>query len=148
MIVTPRGPLPIDHHALGAACERLDVRMLVLFGSHATGSPAPGPESDVDIALAFDRAGSRPGWWECHESLSPAFGGAPLDVVFLADADPLFRWEIMRAGRLLWGDPIEHLEFRAFAYRDYTDSEDLRMLERQLFERKMALVRQRLHAPS
>ena len=122
--------------------------MVVLFGSHATGVPAPGPESDVDLALAFHPGRGRGQFWDCYEGLSDAFPGATLDLVFLTDADPLFRWEIMRRSRLLWGEPLDYLEYRAFAFRDYVDSADLRELERSLFERKMALVRERLRAAS
>lgn len=122
--------------------------MVVLFGSHAAGLPAPGQDSDVDLALAFQPGCRRRRLWDYYEDLRDAFPGAPLDIVFLADADPLFRWEIMRQGRLLWGDPLEHLDYRAFAFRDFVDSADLRALERRLFEKKMALVRERLRAAS
>ena len=75
------------------------------------------------------------------EGLEPAFPGRNLDPVRLADADPLFRWEIMEPGLLLYGDPLDFLEYRAFAYRDFVDSADLRALERTLFEKRMAYVR-------
>jgi uncharacterized protein len=84
--------------------------------------------------------------WACHEALADVFPDAPLDLVLLPDADPLFRWEITRAGVLLWGDPLDFLEYRAFAYRDFVDSAGLRALERVLFEKKMALIRERLNA--
>lgn len=148
MIEIPPGTLQVDHAALSSACARLELRMVVLFGSHAVGLPAPGPDSDVDLALSFHPGGQRRRFWDYCEELSAVFPGASLDIVFLADADPLFRWEIMRQGRLLWGDPLEHLEYRAFAFRDFVDSADLRALERRLFERKMALVRERLRAAS
>lgn len=140
--------LQVDRAALDLACVHLELRMVVLFGSHATGQPAPGPASDVDLAVAFHPGRERAGWWDTHKALSDVFPGAELDLAFLADADPLFRWEIMREGKLLWGDPLDHLEYRAFAYRDFVDSADLRSLERHLFERKMALVRERLRAAS
>ena len=122
--------------------------MVVLFGSWATGLPAPGPESDVDLALSLPAGRPRVRRGDCYDGLRDAFPHRSLDVVLLADADPLFRWEIMRAGKLLWGDPVEHLEYRAFAFRDFVDSADLRALERGLFHRKMALVRERLRAAS
>jgi uncharacterized protein len=78
--------------------------------------------------------------------LSPPFGDASLDLAFLDHADPLFRWEIMRQGVLLWGDPDDFLEFRSFAFRDFVDSEDLRALERILFEKKLAYIRRQLDA--
>jgi predicted nucleotidyltransferase len=148
MAAPPLTSLHIDRPALDAACARLALRLVVLYGSHATGEPPAGPDSDVDLALGFERGAEREGWWECHEALRAAFPGAPLDIAFLADADPLFRWEIMRQGKLLWGDPMDYLEYRAFAFRDFVDSADLRALEGRLFDRKMALIHERLRAAS
>lgn len=137
-----------DGALLDAACRRLGLRMLVLFGSYATGTPGQGPDSDVDLAMAVQAGHPRSSIWEYHTELAAVFPDQSLDLVFLADADPLFRWEIVRHGTLLWGDPLDYLEYRAFAFRDFIDSADLRALERRLFEKKMAFVRQRLHAAS
>jgi hypothetical protein len=65
-----------------------------------------------------------------------------------ADADPLFRWEIMDRATLLYGDLDEFLEYRAFAYRDFVDSADLRALERTLSDYKLERIRERLRAAS
>ena len=148
MAAPPLASLHVDRPALAAACTRLALRLVVLYGSHATGEPPVGEDSDVDLALAFERGAERTGWWECHAALRCAFSDAPLDVAFLADADPLFRWEIMRRGKLLWGDPLEHLEYRAFAFGVFVYSVVLRSVDRRLFERKMALIHERLRAAS
>jgi uncharacterized protein len=140
---THGGPsLDYDAAALEAAAERLGARMVVLFGSFATGNPPPGPDSDIDIALSLRPGTAPPGHLRMLEALEPAFPGRNLDPVRLADADPLFRWEIMEPGLLLFGDPLDFLEYRAFAYRDFVDSADLRALERTLFEKRMAYVRE------
>jgi predicted nucleotidyltransferase len=133
---------------LEAACTRLGVRLLVLFGSHAPGGLPPRPESDLDLAVSFRRGVTPPSWFNLHEQIAPAFPHAALDLVFLATADPLFRWEIMDRAVLLHGDIDEFHEYRAFAYRDFNDSADLRALEQTLFEKKMTLIRERLRAAS
>lgn len=138
--------LNFDMALLDSACTRLGLRMLVLFGSHATGDPPPGPDSDVDLAVSFTDRHRNPSVWDAQRELSPIFGAHTLDVVFLRDADPLFRWEIVKEGNLLWGDAIDFLNYRAFAFRDFIDSADLRRLERTLFEKKMNFIRKRLNA--
>jgi predicted nucleotidyltransferase len=140
--------MTVNQEILEAACERLGVRMLVLFGSRVPGGLLPRPESDVDIALSFRPDVPRPSWFDVYEQLTPAFPDAALDLVSLETADPLFRWEIMDRAALLHGDIDEFLEYRAFAYRDFVDSADLRALERTLFEKKMARIRERLGAAS
>ncbi len=47
-------------------------------------------------------------------------------------------------GVCLYGDPDDFFEYRAYAYRDYMDSRDLRILEDKLFRKKMDHVRRRL----
>jgi predicted nucleotidyltransferase len=138
-------PPAFDRDALEAVSRRLGFRRVVLFGSRVTGSPPPTEESDLDIAVS--RSGDAPtSFWESHQALSEIFEGEKLDLVDLDTADPLFRWEIVRGGVLLWGDELDFLEFRAFAYRDFIDSADLRELERTLSAKKLAYVKRALDA--
>ena len=141
-------PILIQPDALRAASERIGARLIVLFGSYAPGGLTPQPDSDVDLALAFRREMPRRDWWRLYEELGEAFPGRTLDLADLADADPLFRWEIMERGVLLHGSVDDFLELRAFAYRDYVDSADLRALEQTLFEKKLAYIRGQLRAAS
>ncbi|MBI4545884.1 MAG: nucleotidyltransferase domain-containing protein [Gemmatimonadetes bacterium] len=138
--------IEFDAALLDAVSKRLGLRRVILFGSRATREPPPLPESDIDLAISFTAPACRASWWDCHTELASVFPDAQVDLAFLADANPLFRWEIARDGLLLWGDPLDHLEFRAFAFRDFMDSGDLRALERSLFEKKLAWIRRRLHA--
>jgi predicted nucleotidyltransferase len=130
-----------DPARLEAACERLGLRLVVLFGSRAIGRPPPTPESDLDLAVRAGPAGVNGGLLACHEELSRVFSGEVLDLVLLNAADPLLRWEAMRAGIPLYGDPDDFLEYRAYAYRDFVDSADLRELEEVLFRKKMDYLR-------
>lgn len=86
--------------------------------------------------------------WAYHEALGELFPGESLDLSFIDGADPLFRWEILRRGALLWGDPDAYCELRAFAFKEFVDSADLRELEQTLSERKLARVKQLLGAAS
>jgi predicted nucleotidyltransferase len=134
-----------DGDRLAVVAEELGLELVVLFGSRATGSPPPGPESDVDIAL-LTRPGRGAGLADAYAGLDGVFGEADLDLVLLHRADPLFRYEIMRRGVLLYGDVDRFLECRAAAYREYTDSRDLLELEAVLVERKLARIARTLDA--
>ena len=128
-------PLAYDADALGRVCDDLGLKLVVLFGSRATGTPPPTPESDLDLAVW---AGTRLDFWACRKALADVFDGYRLDLALLERADPLFRHEIMRAGRCLWGDADRFADYRAFAYRAFVDAADLRALEDVLFRKKMA----------
>lgn len=137
--------LRYDVAKLESACRDLGVSMLVAYGSRAGGRPGPTPESDLDLAL---RGPGPPSWDRlsvCLRRLGDVFPDYPLDLVFLGEADPLFRWEIMGNGMLLFGDPLAFLEYRAFAYKDFVDSADLRRVEQVLFRKRMDWIRKQLH---
>ena len=126
---------------LAQVARDMGLRLVVLFGSRAKGRPPPAPDSDVDIAvLGMPVARSQDGF----EALSEVFPDHPLDVVRLEDADPLFRQEIMHKGVLLWGDPNLFCDYRAYAYRDFTDAADLFALEKALFWKKMKRLEEQL----
>lgn len=141
--------LPVyDAERLDAACRDLDLKLVVLFGSRATGSPPPTAESDLDLAVWTGAPNARERFWTLHRALAEAFAGHVLDLVVLDTTDPLFRHEIMRAGVLLWGDQDRFFDYRAYAYRAFVDSADLRALEDALFRKKMAYIRRTLHGAS
>ena len=52
MRVEPQGSqLHYDPSHLAAVCRELGLRLLVLYGSRATGTPPPTPDSDLDLAV-------------------------------------------------------------------------------------------------
>jgi predicted nucleotidyltransferase len=130
---------------LAQVAQEMGLRLVVLFGSRAKGSPPPTLDSDVDIAvLGMPDARYRDGF----EALYEVFPDHPLDVVRLESADPLLRQEIMHRSVLLWGDPTLFSEYRAYAYRDFTDAADLFALERALFAKKMKRLEEELRDSS
>ncbi len=133
---------PHDAAALAAALAEMGARFVAAFGSRVTGRPWPTENSDIDLAvrLAAPEAGRR--FWEVRQAFAAVFPDHDVDVVLLDTADPLLRWEIMGPGVLLAGDIDEFLEYRAYAYRDFVDSADLRALEDRLFRKKLGWLRE------
>ncbi len=132
--------LDFDAERLAEAGRQHKLQLIILYGSYA--KDLAKTESDVDIAVLGCPADA---FWECYESLSALFPRHSLDMVRLEDADPLFRYEVMRDAVLLYGDPDMFCEYRAFAFRDFIDSADLFALEDTLFRKKMARMKERLH---
>ena len=58
-----------------------------------------------------------------------------LDLKSLNRVDPFFRYEVVRDGQLLYGDPTDYEDYKAYAFRAFEDSKDLRELERVLIEK-------------
>lgn len=137
--------LHYDSAQLEQTCRQLGFQLVVLFGSRASGKPPPRPESDVDLAVL---GATESELWSAYQTLAAVFPEYTLDFASLYTADPLFRHEIMRSGILLYGDPDLFCDYRAYAYRDFMDSADLRSLEEALFKKKMAYIAEQLYGPS
>jgi predicted nucleotidyltransferase len=126
---------------MGRECR---LRFVILHGSYATGKERPG--SDLDIAIVGKEELSSDERMSIYTALDDIFGDSPereLDVKTLHHADPLFRYLVVRDGVLLYGDPTDYNEFKAYAFRDYMDSKDLRELEYAITRAKQQTLTQR-----
>ena len=129
---------------LDRVCRNFRIRLLILFGSRATSPPLITPESDLDLAVLLNPEQPANRFIECIQDLFELFSLYDADIALLNYTDPLFRYEVMKDGVLLFGDLDDFLEYRAFAFRDFMDSKDLRDLEEQLYNKKMAYIRKEL----
>jgi predicted nucleotidyltransferase len=85
----------------GWAEEEPACRLLVLFGSEATGGT--WAESDVDVAVACDPVPSPRERLRMIGELEDRCGGRRADVVFLGpETDPVLRHEVFRDGEPLY----------------------------------------------
>lgn len=85
----------------GWAEEEPACRLLVVFGSEATGDT--WTESDVDVAVACDPVPSPRERLRMIGELEERCGGRRADVVFLGPGtDPVLRHEVFRGGELLY----------------------------------------------
>lgn len=113
-----------------------NLRFIILHGSRARNSPRKG--SDLDIAILGKNLITFDETLEIHDELGRVLGDnkeRELDLKTLHKVDPLFRFEVVKDGILLYGDRTEFDEFRLYALRDYIDSYDLRKLESILLKR-------------
>ena len=121
-----------------------DLCFIILHGSQATGTAGAG--SDVDVAVLGSRPLPFDEYLALFGELAEVFGegsGRELDLKTLHGVDPLFRYQVTRGGILLYGDPTAYEEFKAFAFRDYMDSADLRELEKLLLQKSIQKLSQR-----
>ncbi|MBI2443710.1 MAG: nucleotidyltransferase domain-containing protein [Candidatus Magasanikbacteria bacterium] len=128
--------LKFDAKKLSRVARQNDLKFVILHGSYAAGKTRP--DSDVDIAvlahqkLPFDKYMSLQGkLGEIFED----YQNHPERDLDLKDAygvDPFFRYEIVRGGKLLYGNPAAYEEFKAGALRAYEDAAPLFALEHAL----------------
>lgn len=117
------------------------LRFIILHGSYAKG--VPRERSDLDLAYVGGRTHDLDEYLGIFQALEKVFGNSAereLDVKALHHADPLFRYQVVSSGKLLYGDPADYEEFKLYAYRDYGDSYDLRRLQDHLLEKSIAEI--------
>lgn len=116
--------------------ERLRLKLLLLHGSYGAGRAKP--ESDLDIAFLSKGTPDGKIFSELFHALGEIFGNdqnRELDIASLHRADPLFRYEVAKNSRLLYGDVRDFDDFKRHAFVQYQDSRDLRKLERFLIDK-------------
>lgn len=139
MELTEKQKLQLDEFA-----RQNQIRSIVLFGSQLQVLPREG--ADFDIAVS--REERRPLMSDFNlysqilEGLSAILGIAyeKIDLTDLDRANILLRYEITSGGRLLYGDELEYLELKSFAFRDYVDAVRLRDLEDFLIRKRQKLI--------
>ena len=116
-------PLPTDVEARLARvpelCRRHGARLCYLFGSLASRAPRPRPAGDVDLAVL---GGPDTDLWALRLDLGDALGTERIDVVDLARASEVTRFEIIRTGRLLHA--VDEASENAFELRTLAEYKD------------------------
>jgi len=123
---------------LNSVLKKHRLKFIILHGSYAKGTAHK--ESDVDIALFAGRLVDAPKIFDIYGEIDEVLRGlnlGELDIKFIDRADPLFRYLVVRSSILLAGNESDYNEFKAYAFRDYLDSADLRMLERKMIDYKI-----------
>lgn len=113
-----------------------NLKLILLHGSYANNTFTV--QSDLDIALLGKKPIEFDELLTIYGELSDAFGGIggrELDIKSLDKADPLFCYQISKNSKLLYGDVSDYNEFRAYAFINYFDSQDLFRLENVLINK-------------
>lgn len=128
---------------LDTVAHRHQLKFVVLHGSYATGKEHVG--SDIDIAVLGKNTIDYKQQLELYGDFANIFGDSSereLDFKTLQQVDSLFRYLVIRDGVLLYGNQTAYDEFRAYAYRDYVDSQDLRDIEKHLVKKNIQILSQ------
>lgn len=115
------------------------IKFVVLFGSQAKG--VTREDSDFDIAVYMDEFSDLDKYNEVLFGLAKIFGvfEDKIDLTDLKNANPLLRYEITSRGNLLYGNELDYLNLKAFAFRDYINAKPLMDLEYFLIKKKQKL---------
>src|SRR3989304_7276380 len=120
------------------------IRFIVLFGSQTQTISREG--ADFDIAVSVQGRKSFMSDFELYSRILDGLStilGIPYDKIDLSDLDNaniLLRYEITLKGELLYGNELDYLELKSFAFRDYIDAGKLNDLEALLIRKRQKML--------
>ncbi len=124
----------INKEKLAYLAREYDLSFVILHGSYARGTQRK--DSDIDIAVVSKTKLDFQRYFDLNHSFSEIFDDSlkekELDFKSLGHADPLFRYEVVRDGVLLYGNEADYEEYKAVSARMYEDARPLFELERTL----------------
>ena len=122
-----------------AIAEKYGLRFVYFFGSEAEkgrvylekGKVTPFPFSDLDVAVAFEKALAEPmeTYGHLYKEISETLDPFDVDLVFMQDVNTLFKYEIIRGVRIYVRDEFDADEFEEEIMKR---SEDLLVKKRRL----------------
>jgi predicted nucleotidyltransferase len=115
--------------------EEHQLFLAILHGSAAKDQMRK--DSDIDIGVLGKKVISFDELIELINEFTDVFRTNEVDVKSLHNTNPLFRYQVMRDGILLYGNQRDFNSFKAYAYRDYMDSQDLLKLKRTLIKKRL-----------
>jgi predicted nucleotidyltransferase len=107
------------------------VKLVILFGSQATGHVRPG--SDTDVAVLADHVLSLAEKSDLSQELAKELKVSEdiIDIVDLQIASPLLQQQISTHGKLLRGSADDWLRWRVLAWKRYLGTAKFRRLREQ-----------------
>ncbi len=126
--------LKINKEKIKKIAQKYNLEIVLLFGSQVNGRAKP--DSDIDIAYSAQKLLSTKEKIDLNNDLCDFFKKDIVDQVDIRNANPLLLYEISQNSKLLFGKKIGYLEFKAFAFRNYIDSESLFNLEELLIKKR------------
>lgn len=120
--------------ALEDLAGRFDLRLILLFGSHAGGVTHAASDLDIAVQTRVGRGLSTATWLDLLAGLGAIFPGQSIDLAVIDRADPLFLKQITGRCELLAGRARDLHELRMYAYRRYQDHKPYLAMERRFVE--------------
>lgn len=115
--------------------KKYDLRFIILYGSYAKNQVRP--DSDIDIAVLGNKIVDFSQIVDLNNEFIDLLHFNEIDVKSLHRTNPLFRYQVTRDGILLFGNENDYNHFKAYAFRDYIDSQNLFKLRDILTQRRL-----------
>jgi len=124
--------------AVGKLAGKYGLKFAILYGSQA--GDRIKKDSDIDVAVLGNKFLDFQKIIKLSGELSDLIDEDDLDLKSLHGADPLFRYEVVNGGILIFGDELEYVRFQTYGFRDYMDSSSLLRLKEAMVKKRLGLI--------
>ncbi|MDP3764689.1 MAG: nucleotidyltransferase domain-containing protein [bacterium] len=127
--------------------QNRNLKFAVVFGSAASGLMRDSSDTDIAVLQKNHIPLDYRSFLDINSELTDALalGFRKIDLVDLATANILLRYEATQNGILLYGDETDYQNYRTFAFKDYIDSQSLRDLESLIIRKRQSALATQLN---
>lgn len=117
--------------------------LVLLFGSRVKG--ITGFDSDFDIAYQAARALTGNEKINLNCVFMDVFHSDKIDMVDIAQANPLLKYEIFKNSQLLFGQEFDYQTLKTRAFRCYVDAQPLFQLQDALLKKRHNILKEKIY---
>lgn len=125
--------------------KKYNLNLVLLFGSQVKNKKYLHRESDFDIAYLSRRELTGKEIIDLNCDFIDFFHCDRIDLVDLKKDNPLLKYEIAQNSKLLYGEEMDYLEFKATAFKSYIDHQPLFKLEDILIRKRHEFLKESIY---
>lgn len=130
-----------DEYMLKSLADKLNIRLVLVFGSYASGKTHKTSDLDIAVMLKERPPKFSETYFDVYEGLQKVFPDKEIDLAFINYADPLFLKKISETCILLYGKQQDYHEFKMLAYKKYIDHKRYLKLEKEYVDNLLSTVK-------
>tara|TARA_Y100000310_G_scaffold10036_1_gene10743 strand:- start:1496 stop:1918 length:423 start_codon:yes stop_codon:yes gene_type:complete len=124
--------------------KKYDLDFVVAFGSRINGKARQ--DSDLDIAvMGHKNNGSYKKYGSLFNEFSKIFPEFNIDLRLIQGSEPVFLYNVFLKGKFLAGDLQKFYSYKAFAYKNYIDSQSFFALKHKLLHKRQQEITKLIH---
>jgi len=114
----------------------------VIFGSQANGKARV--DSDLDIGILDEQPETYKRYGDLFSDFSSVFRGQNVDLRMIKGSEPVFLYNTLVKGKFLAGDEHEFYNYKAFAYKNFVDSQSIFELKTKMLRKQQESLKQKI----
>lgn len=134
-----------QNQKIAAIAKKFGLRLVLLFGSRATGKTHPF--SDYDFGYITHRKLNYQEEYILQKELAKIFKIKMnkrediVETVNLENLNPLFKYQVLKKSKIIYQSPGAYSRFFAAALQEYFESEKLFLLQKKIIKNKIEAIK-------